>query len=197
MKWYDNYAWPFIYVSSFKCNQWRLWRDCLNVQARLVFPCSHCNKYLNHIKWYRQFCLTLHLRVFFLVQSVKALARLCKYAVSPDHLLFAYATSTKLCLHPFFAVRFAKALAILHICAVSPDHSLLAHGTSTKPPWTGPEILATAFNYIPSFLGICCSHMRHVPNFLVLAYKISLGLHLNPFFFRNSLLACVLSTELS
>ena len=146
------------------------------------FPACICNKYLNHMKWYRQLCLTLHLRVFFLVQSVKALARLCKYAVSPDHLLFAYATSTKLCLHPFFAVRFAKALAILHICAVSPDHSLLAHGTSTKPPRTGPEILARAFNYIPSFLGICCSHMRHVPNFLVLAYKISLGLHLNPFF---------------
>ena len=143
------------------------------------FPARICNKYLNHMKWYRQLCLTLHLRVFFLVQSVKALARLCKYAVSPDHLLFAYATSTKLCLHPFFAVRFAKALAILHICAVSPDHSLLAHGTSTKPPRTGPD---RAFNYIPFFLGICCSHMRHVPNVLVLAYKISLGLHLNPFF---------------
>ena len=60
------------------------------------FPARICNKYLNHMKWYRQLCLTLHLRVFFLVQSVKALARLCKYAVSPDHLLFAYATSTKL-----------------------------------------------------------------------------------------------------
>ena len=48
------------------------------------FPARICNKYLNHMKWYRQLCLTLHLRVFFLVQSVKALARLCKYAVSPQ-----------------------------------------------------------------------------------------------------------------
>ena len=106
------------------------------------FPARICNKYLNHMKWYRQLCLTLHLRVFFLVQSVKALAKLCKYAVSPDHLLFAYATSTKLCLHPFFAVR---------MC--SPARSFTARICDKNQSfWNWPIILGLSHHLHPFFL---------------------------------------------
>ena len=37
--------------------------------------------------------------------------------------------------------------------------------------WTGPKIMAWTFIYIPSVIGILCSHMRLIPNFLELAYK--------------------------
>ena len=54
------------------------------------FAARICDKYLNHMNWYKQFGTNLHLHPFFLVQSANALARLCKCAYSPDHSLLKY-----------------------------------------------------------------------------------------------------------
>ena len=58
------------------------------------FSARICVYYLNHMNWYDQFGLSLHLHPFFLVQSAKALARLCECAGSPGLLLLEYAIST-------------------------------------------------------------------------------------------------------
>ena len=51
------------------------------------FAARICDKYLNHINWYKRFGPSLHLHPFFQVQSAKALVRLRKCAASPDHSL--------------------------------------------------------------------------------------------------------------
>ena len=58
------------------------------------FSARICVKYLNHMNWYDQFGLSLYLHSFFLVQSAKALARLCECAGSPGLLLLEYGIST-------------------------------------------------------------------------------------------------------
>ena len=60
------------------------------------FAARICDKYiyLNHMNWYKQFCLNFHLHPLFLVQSAKALARQCECACLPGLLLLAYAIST-------------------------------------------------------------------------------------------------------
>ena len=58
------------------------------------FSARICVKYLNHMNWYDQFGLSLQLHPFFLVQSAKALARLCECAGSPGLSLLEYAIST-------------------------------------------------------------------------------------------------------
>ena len=127
------------------------------------FPARICNKYLNHMKWYRQLCLTLHLRVFFLVQSVKALAMtawMCRLAWSfPARICNKYLNHMKwyrqLCLtlhlRVFFLVQSVKALARLPECAGSPGLSLLAYAISTSITWNGIDNYAWPFIYVSSF----------------------------------------------
>ena len=56
------------------------------------FAARICDKYINHINWYKLFSMSLHLHSFFLAQSAKALARLRKCAASSDHSLLVYVT---------------------------------------------------------------------------------------------------------
>ena len=60
------------------------------------FSARICDKYLNHMNWYDQFGLSLHLHPFFLVQSAKALARLCECAYSLGLSLLKYAIRNKI-----------------------------------------------------------------------------------------------------
>ena len=60
------------------------------------FSARICVKYLNHMNWYDQFGLSLHLHPFFLVQSAKALARLCECAYSLGLSLLKYAIRNKI-----------------------------------------------------------------------------------------------------
>ena len=60
------------------------------------FSARICVKYLNHMNWYDQFGLNLHLHPFFLVQSAKALARLCECAYSLGLSLLKYAIRNKI-----------------------------------------------------------------------------------------------------
>ena len=47
--WYKQFGLSLHLYPFFKCNQRRLWRDCANVHARLVFAARIWDKYLNHI----------------------------------------------------------------------------------------------------------------------------------------------------
>ena len=62
--------------------------------ARLTVHCSNMRKVPKSHNWYKQFGLSLHLYPFFLVQSAKALARLCECTGSPVASLLANAIST-------------------------------------------------------------------------------------------------------
>ena len=107
------------------------------------FAARICDKYLNHMNWYKQFGLSLHLHPFFLVQSAKALARLCECAGSPgffaaricdkylNHMDWYKQFGMTLNLYPFLLVQSVKSLARLCECKGSPDVSLLAYAIST------------------------------------------------------------------
>ena len=135
------------------------------------FPARICNKYLNHMKWYKQLCLT--------PSSTCLLFSAISEGSGETVQICSLTRSFAVCIGDKYQT-VSSSLLFSAICKGPGDTAhlrSLARSFAART-WDKYKIL----HLHSLFFRYCSSHMRHIPNFLELTSKISLGLHLNPFF---------------
>ena len=141
-----------------------------------VFAVRICDWYQPFLNWRIKFGTSLHLHPFFLGIGCS------QYRLVPNCLELVYkiwpvSSSTSLLFRDLLsanAISTKLSWTSLYKLASAFINMLLGYliTCSTKLAWTSLSNLAWVFTYISSFLGVRCSHMRLVLNFLELVHKI-------------------------